>query len=161
SEVEHVLATQTLLLKQSKPAEVRVEGQLGFSITPKDVALAISGELGAADGTGYVLEYTGSAMRDMSIEGRMTVCNMSIEAGARSGLVAPDEKTFEYFRNKPRAPKGAEWEQAVAYWRTLPTDAGAEYAKSVFIDATKIAPLVTWGTSPEDVAPITGVVPSP
>lgn len=161
SEVEHVLATQTLLLKQSKPAEVRVEGQLGFSITPKDVALAICGELGAAGGTGYVLEYTGSAMRDMSIEGRMTVCNMSIEAGARSGLVAPDEKTFAYFADKPRAPKGAVWEQAVAYWRSLATDAGAEYARSVFIDAAKIAPLVTWGTSPEDVAPITGVVPSP
>ena len=161
SEVEHVLATQTLLLKRSRPMEVRVEGALGFSITPKDVALAISGELGAAGGTGYVLEYTGSTMRDMSIEGRMTVCNMSIEAGARSGLVAPDEKTFAYFRDKPRAPKGAEWEQAVAWWRTLPTDAGAQYARSVFIDATKIAPLVTWGTSPEDVAPITAVVPSP
>ena len=161
SEVEHVFATQTLLLKQSKPMEVRVEGSLGFSVAPKDVALAIIGEIGAAGGTGYVIEYTGSTMRDMSIEGRMTVCNMAIEGGARSGLVAPDDKTLAYFMGRPRAPKGAEWEMAAAYWRTLPSDAGASYARSVFIDATKIAPLVTWGTSPEDVAPITGVVPSP
>ncbi|MEX6723222.1 3-isopropylmalate dehydratase large subunit [Parapedomonas caeni] len=161
SEVEHVFATQTLLLKQSKPMEVRVEGSLGFSVAPKDVALAIIGEIGAAGGTGFVIEYTGSTMRDMSIEGRMTVCNMAIEGGARSGLVAPDDKTLAYFMGRPRAPKGAEWEMAAAYWRTLPSDPGATYARSVFIDATKIAPLVTWGTSPEDVAPITGVVPSP
>jgi len=161
SEVEHVLATQTLILSKSKPMEVRVEGSLGFSVTPKDVVLAIIGETGASGGTGHVIEYTGSTMRDMSVEGRMTVCNMAIEGGARAGLVAPDEKTFAYFKGRQRSPKGAAWEQAEAYWRTLPSDPGAQYSKQVFIDATKIAPLVTWGTSPEDVAPITGVVPDP
>ncbi|MET0546304.1 MAG: 3-isopropylmalate dehydratase large subunit [Caulobacterales bacterium] len=161
SEVEHVLATQTLILSQSKTMEVRVEGSLGFSITPKDVSLAIIGQTGAAGGTGHVIEYTGQVMRDMSVEGRMTVCNMAIEGGARSGLVAPDDKTLDYFRGRQRSPKGAVWEQAEKYWRSLPTDPGAKFAKTAIIDATKIAPLVTWGTSPEDVSPITGIVPDP
>ena len=161
SEVEHVLATQTLLLKRSKSLEVRVEGTLGAGVTPKDVALAIVGTLGAAGGAGYVAEYTGSVFRKMSIEGRLTVCNMSIEAGARAGLVAPDETTFVYLNGKPRTPKGADWDRAVAYWRTLATDPGASYDKVVTIDAAGIAPLVTWGTSPDDVVPITGTVPDP
>lgn len=161
SEVEHVLATQTLLLKQSKTLEVRVEGPLGFSVTAKDLALAVTGALGAAGGVGSVLEYTGSAIRELSIEGRMTLCNMAIEAGARSGLVAPDEKTFAYFKGRPRAPKGDAWEKALAYWRTLASDPGAVYDRTLVLDAATIAPLVTWGTSPEDVVSITGAVPSP
>ncbi|MGY2736008.1 3-isopropylmalate dehydratase large subunit [Sphingomonas sp. UYP23] len=161
SEVEHVLATQTLLLGQSKTMEVRVDGTLGFGVSAKDVALAIIGKLGAAGGTGYVLEYTGSTIREMSIEGRLTIANMSIEAGARAGLVAPDETTFAYLEGRPMAPKGADWDEAVAYWRTLPSDAGAVYDAVVTIDAAEIAPLLTWGTSPEDVVPITGVVPDP
>jgi 3-isopropylmalate/(R)-2-methylmalate dehydratase large subunit len=161
SEVEHVLATQTLLLKQSKTMEVRVEGTLGFGVGPKDVALAIVGRLGAAGGTGYVLEYTGSVIRDMSIEGRLTVANMSIEAGARSGLIAPDDKTFAYLQGRPMAPKGAEWDQAVAYWRSLATDPGAQYDATIVIDAADISPSLTWGTSPEDVVSITGAVPDP
>ena len=161
SEVEHVLATQTLLLKQSKTMEVRVDGTLGFGVTPKDVVLAIIGKIGAAGGTGYVIEYTGSVFRDMSIEGRLTVSNMSIEGGARAGLVAPDEKTFAYLKGRKRAPNGELWEKAVAYWRTLPTDAGAAYDRVVTLDAAEIEPLVTWGTSPEDVIPVTGAVPDP
>lgn len=161
SEVEHVLATQTLLLKQSKTMEVRVEGTLGFGVGPKDVALAIVGRLGAAGGTGYVLEYTGSVIRDMSIEGRLTVANMSIEAGARSGLIAPDDKTFAYLQGRPMAPTGADWDQAVAYWRSLATDPGARYDAAVVIDAVDISPSLTWGTSPEDVVSITGAVPDP
>jgi 3-isopropylmalate/(R)-2-methylmalate dehydratase large subunit len=161
SEVEHVLATQTLLLGQSKTMEVRVDGKLGFGVSAKDVALAIIGKLGAAGGTGYVLEYTGSTIRDMSIEGRLTIANMSIEAGARAGLVAPDETTFAYLEGRPMAPKGADWDAAVAYWRTLPSDPGAVYDAVVTIDATEIAPLLTWGTSPEDVVAITGHVPDP
>jgi len=161
SEVEHVLATQTLLLGQSKTMEVRVDGKLGFGVSAKDVALAIIGKLGAAGGTGYVLEYTGSTIRDMSIEGRLTIANMSIEAGARAGLVAPDETTFAYIEGRPMAPKGADWDAAVAYWRTLPSDPGAVYDAVVTIDATEIAPLLTWGTSPEDVVAITGHVPDP
>nr|WP_317892495.1 3-isopropylmalate dehydratase large subunit [uncultured Sphingomonas sp.] len=161
SEVEHVLATQTLLLKQSKTMEVRVEGTLGFGVGPKDVALAIVGRLGAAGGTGYVLEYTGSVIRDMSIEGRLTVANMSIEAGARSGLIAPDDKTFAYLQGRPMAPTGADWDQAVAYWRSLATDPGARYDATVVIDAADISPSLTWGTSPEDVVSITGAVPDP
>ena len=133
----------------------------GRGVTPKDVALAIVGALGAAGGAGYVAEYTGSVFRQMSIEGRLTVCNMSIEAGARAGLVAPDDKTFAYLRDKPRAPKGADWDKAVAWWRTLATDPGAAYDKTVIIDAATIAPLVTWGTSPDDVVAITGIVPDP
>jgi 3-isopropylmalate/(R)-2-methylmalate dehydratase large subunit len=161
SEVEHVLATQTLLLQQSKTMEVRVEGKLGFGVGPKDVALAIVGRLGAAGGTGYVLEYTGSVIRDMSIEGRLTVANMSIEAGARSGLIAPDDKTFAYLQGRPMAPKGEEWDQAVAYWRSLATDPGARYDATIVIDADEISPSLTWGTSPEDVVSITGAVPDP
>ena len=161
SEVEHVLATQTLLLKRSKSLEVRVDGQLGPGVTPKDVALAIVSALGAGGGAGFVAEYTGSVFREMSIEGRLTVCNMSIEAGARAGLVAPDDKTFAYLKDKPRAPKGADWDKAVAWWRTLATDPGATYDKTIVIDAATIAPLVTWGTSPDDVVSITGIVPDP
>ncbi|GHH08593.1 3-isopropylmalate dehydratase large subunit [Sphingomonas glacialis] len=161
SEVEHVLATQTLLLGQSKTMEVRVDGTLGFGVSAKDVALAIIGKLGAAGGTGYVLEYTGSTIREMSIEGRLTIANMSIEAGARAGLVAPDETTFAYLKGRPMAPKDADWDEALAYWRTLPSDLGAVYDAVVTIDAAEIAPLLTWGTSPEDVVPITGVVPDP
>ena len=161
SEVEHVLATQTLLLKQSKTMEIRVDGTLGFGVSPKDVILAIIGRIGAAGGTGYVVEYTGSVIRDMSIEGRLTVSNMAIEHGARSGLIAPDETTFAYLKGRPMAPTGEEWEKAVDYWRTLPTDAGARYDQIVLLDAADIAPNLTWGTSPEDVVPITGSVPDP
>ena len=161
SEVEHVFATQTLLLRQSKAMEVRVTGSLGFSISPKDVAMAIIGRLGTGGGTGYVLEYTGEVIRAMSMEGRMTVCNMAIEAGARAGLVAPDQKTFDYVEGRPRAPKGAAWDAALAWWRTLPTDAGAVYDAVVEIDGASIAPLVTWGTSPEDVVAIGDRVPAP
>ncbi|WP_406701382.1 3-isopropylmalate dehydratase large subunit [Sphingomonas caeni] len=161
SEVEHVLATQTLLLSPSKTMEVRVDGTLGFGVGPKDVVLAIIGKIGAAGGTGYVIEYTGEVIRAMSIEGRLTVSNMSIEGGARAGLIAPDEKTFDYLERRPMAPSGEDWERAVAYWRTLPTDAGAVYDRVVTLDAGDIAPSLTWGTSPEDVVPITGVVPDP
>jgi len=161
SEVEHVLATQTLLLKRSKSLEVRVDGPLGPGVTPKDVALAIVAALGAGGGAGYVAEYTGSVFREMSIEGRLTVCNMSIEAGARAGLVAPDEATFAYLKGKPRSPKGADWDKAMAWWRSLATDAGATYDKVVTIDASTIVPLVTWGTSPDDSVAITGTVPDP
>jgi 3-isopropylmalate/(R)-2-methylmalate dehydratase large subunit len=161
SEVEHVLATQTLLLKQSRTMEIRVDGALGFGVTPKDVILAIIGKIGAAGGTGYVVEYTGSTIRDMSVEGRLTVSNMSIEAGARAGLVAPDEKTYAYLNGRAMAPKGEQWERALAWWRTLPTDAGARYDRVVTLDAAEIAPNLTWGTSPEDVVPITGSVPDP
>lgn len=161
SEIEHVMATQTLLLAQSKSMEVRVEGKLGVGVSPKDVVLHIIGVIGAAGGTGYVIEYTGNVFREMSIEGRLTVCNMSIEGGARAGLIAPDEKTYAYIQGRPMAPKGAEWDKALAWWKTLPTDAGAKYDKVVVIDAADIAPSLTWGTSPEDVIPVTGVVPDP
>lgn len=161
SEVEHVLATQTLLLKQSKTMEVRVEGALGFGVSPKDVILAIIGTIGTAGGTGYVIEYRGSTFEEMSIEGRLTVSNMSIEGGARAGLFGPDEKTFAYLKGRPMAPKGADWDAAVAYWKSLPTDEGARFDSVVRLDAADIAPNVTWGTSPEDVVPITGEVPDP
>jgi len=161
SEVEHVLATQTLLLKQSKTLEIRVDGTLGFGVSPKDVVLAIIGKIGAAGGTGYVIEFTGEVIRAMSIEGRLTVSNMSIEGGARSGLIAPDQTTFDYIQGRPMAPKGEAWERAVAYWKTLPTDAGAGYDKSIVLQASDIAPSLTWGTSPEDVVAITGSVPDP
>jgi 3-isopropylmalate/(R)-2-methylmalate dehydratase large subunit len=161
SEVEHVLATQTLLLSQSKTMEVRVDGVLGFGVSPKDVILAIVGRLGAAGGTGHVLEYTGDVIRAMSIEGRLTVANMSIEAGARAGLVAPDETTFAYIKGRPMAPSGEAWERALAWWRTLPSDSSARYDASVVLQASDIAPGLTWGTSPEDVVPITGHVPDP
>ena len=161
SEVEHVLATQTLLLKQSKSMEVRVEGTLMPGVTAKDVVLHITGVLGAAGGTGSVIEYTGQVIRDLSIEGRLTISNMAIEHGARAGLCAPDEKTFAYLKGRPYAPKGAEWDKAVAWWTSLATDPGATYDKVVVIDAKDIAPSVTWGTSPEDVLPISGLVPAP
>ncbi len=161
SEVEHVLATQTLLQKRPKTMRIAVEGTLPAGVTAKDVILAIIGRIGTAGGTGHVIEYAGEVIRGLSMEGRMTVCNMSIEAGARAGLVAPDDKTYAYLRGRPMAPKGALWEQAVAYWRTLPSDDGARYDKEVVLDASTIEPLVTWGTSPQDVAPITGRVPDP
>ena len=161
SEVEHVLATQTLIQAPAKNMLIEVNGPLGAGVSPKDVILAIIGKIGTAGGTGHVFEYAGSTFRDMSMEGRMTVCNMSIEAGARAGLVAPDEKTIAYVMGRPYAPKGAAWEQAVAYWRTLPSDPGAKYDKEAHLDAADIAPHVTWGTSPQDVVPITGRVPDP
>jgi 3-isopropylmalate/(R)-2-methylmalate dehydratase large subunit len=161
SEVEHVFATQTLLLRQSKSMEVRVTGSLGFSVSAKDVALAVCGALGSGGGAGYVIEYTGPVIEALSMEGRMTLCNMAIEAGARAGLIAPDEKTFAYVRGRPRAPTGDAWDKALAWWRTLKTDAGAVYDKVIEIDGSAIAPLVTWGTSPEDVVAITGSVPDP
>ena len=161
SEVEHVLATQTLLLQPAKTMEVRVEGQVGPGVSAKDIILHITGTIGAAGGTGHVVEYTGSAIRALSIEGRLTVSNMAIEGGARAGLIAPDEVTFAYLKGRPYAPKGADWDAAVAYWKSLATDAGATYDKVVVIDAADIAPSVTWGTSPEDVVPITGIVPDP
>ncbi|WP_431470926.1 3-isopropylmalate dehydratase large subunit [Sphingosinithalassobacter sp. LHW66-3] len=161
SEVEHVLATQTLLLKQSKTMEVRIEGALGFGVAPKDVILAVIGRIGAAGGTGHVIEYTGDTIRAMSVEGRLTIANMSIEGGARAGLIAPDETTYAYLKGRPMAPTGEAWERALAYWRTLPGDPGAAYDRSVRIDAGDIAPSLTWGTSPEDVVPVTGHVPDP
>ena len=161
SEVEHVLGTQTLWLAPSRTMEVRVDGDLGPGVTAKDVILHIVGLIGTAGGTGHVIEFRGSTIEALSIEGRLTVSNMAIEAGARAGLIAPDDKTFAYLAGRPMAPKGADWDAAVAYWRTLPTDAGARFDKSVTIDAADIAPSVTWGTSPEDVVPITGLVPAP
>src|SRR5437773_4063961 len=161
SEVEHVLATQTLIQAPAKNMLIEVNGALGAGVSPKDVILAIIGKIGTAGGTGHVVEYAGSTFRAMSMEGRMTVCNMTIEAGARAGLVAPDETTFAYVKGRPYAPKGSAWEQAVAYWRTLPSDAGAHYDKKVSLDAADIAPHVTWGTNPEQTPPITGRVPAP
>jgi len=161
SEVEHVLATQTLQLSRSKSMEVRVEGELALGVSAKDVVLHITGVLGASGGTGHVIEYTGSVIRALSIEGRLTISNMAIEHGARAGLVAPDDVTFAYLKGRPMAPKGVDWDAAVAYWRSIATDAGATYDKVVTINAADIAPSVTWGTSPEDVLPITGVVPDP
>jgi 3-isopropylmalate/(R)-2-methylmalate dehydratase large subunit len=161
SEVEHVLATQTLIQKKAKNMLVEVEGELAPGVTAKDITLSVIGKTGTAGGTGHVIEYRGSAIRALSMEGRMTVCNMAIEGGARAGLVAPDEKTSEYVKGRPHAPKGAQWEAAVAWWKTLTSDEGAYYDKVVKLDAAEIPPVVTWGTSPEDVLPITGVVPSP
>lgn len=161
SEVEHVLATQTLIQKKSKNMKVEITGKLKPGVTPKDVTLAIIGATGTAGGTGYVIEYTGQVIRDMSMEGRMTVCNMAIEGGARAGLIAPDETTFEYVKGRPHAPKGAAWEQALAYWKTLYTDEGAHFDKVVTLKGEDIEPVVTWGTSPEDVLPISANVPAP
>lgn len=161
SEVEHVLATQTLLLRKSKTMEVRVEGDLGPGVTAKDLILHIVGVVGTAGGTGHVIEYRGPVFETMSVEGRLTVCNMSIEAGARAGLIAPDDRTFAYLKGRPLAPSGADWDRAVAWWRSLATDPGAQFDKSVLIDATAIEPTVSWGTSPEDVVPIGGSVPAP
>jgi 3-isopropylmalate/(R)-2-methylmalate dehydratase large subunit len=161
SEVEHVLATQTLVAQRSKNMRVTVDGDLPFGVTAKDLILAIIGTIGTAGGTGHVIEYAGSAVRKLSMEGRMTVSNMSIEGGARAGLIAPDEITFAYLKGRPYAPKAGAWEQAVAFWQTLPSDAGARYDKEVTLDVAKIAPQVTWGTSPQDVVPVTGRVPDP
>jgi 3-isopropylmalate/(R)-2-methylmalate dehydratase large subunit len=161
SEVEHVLATQTLITRKSKNMKVEVTGQLPPGVTAKDITLAIIGRTGTAGGTGHVIEYCGEAIRSLSMEGRMTVCNMAIEGGARAGLIAPDETTFEYVKGRPHAPKGAQWEAALAWWQTLRSDEDAHWDKVVTIDASEIAPVVTWGTSPEDVLPITGAVPDP
>jgi len=161
SEVEHVLATQTLPARPSRSMRIEVDGVLPPGVTAKDLALHIIGVIGTAGGTGHAIEYTGAAVRALSMEGRMTLCNMSIEAGARAGLIAPDENTFTYLKDRPRAPKGGDWDKAVSYWRTLPSDEGAVYDREVTIQAEKIAPMVTWGTSPEDVMPVTGLVPDP
>ena len=161
SEVEHVLATQTLLQSPLRNMRITVEGDLGSGVTAKDLILAIIGEIGPAGGTGYVIEYAGQAIRELTMEGRMTVCNMTIEAGARGGLIAPDETTFDFLRGRPMSPKGAAWEAAETYWRTLPSDEGSTYDKEVTLNANHIAPQVTWGTSPEDVVAITAQVPSP
>ncbi len=161
SEVEHVLATQTLIQKKAKNMLVQVDGQLPPGVTAKDIILAIIGEIGTAGGTGYVIEYAGEAIRALSMEGRMTICNMSIEGGARAGLIAPDEITFEYIKGKPRAPKGEALEQAIAYWKTLTSDEGAHYDRIVKLDAASLPPIVSWGSSPEDVISVQGVVPNP
>ena len=161
SEVEHVLATQTLIQKKSKNMKVEITGSLRPGVTAKDITMAVIGETGTAGGTGYVIEYCGQAIRELSMEGRMTVCNMAIEGGARAGLIAPDEKTFEYCRGRPHSPKGASWEMALAHWKTLFSDEEAKFDKVVTIKGEDIAPLVTWGTSPEDVLPITASVPDP
>ena len=161
SEVEHVLATQTLQQARSKNMLVQVNGKLPRGITAKDIVLAIIGKIGTAGGTGYVIEYAGDTIQSLSMEGRMTICNMTIEAGARAGLIAPDEKTFAYVKGKPMAPKGQEFEKAVAFWQTLYSDDGAKFDKSVQLNATDIEPQITWGTSPQDVIPVSGKVPSP
>ena len=161
SEVEHVLATQTLIQKKAKNMLVQVDGQLPAGVTAKDIVLAIIGEIGTAGGTGYVIEYAGEAIRALSMEGRMTICNMSIEGGARAGLIAPDEITFEYLKDKPRAPKGEALEQAIAYWKTLKTDEGAHYDRIVKLNAAELPPIVSWGSSPEDVISVQGIVPNP
>jgi len=161
SEVEHVLATQTLIQKKAKNMLVQVDGKLPEGVTAKDIILAIIGEIGTAGGTGHVIEFAGEAIRDLSMEGRMTVCNMTIEGGARAGLIAPDEKTFAYIKDRPRAPKGAAWDQAVAYWKSLKTEEGAHFDKVVRLDAANLPPIVSWGSSPEDVISVNGLVPDP
>ena len=161
SEVEHVLATQTLIQKKSKNMKVEVTGSIGPGVTAKDIVLSIIGETGTGGGTGHVIEYCGEAIRALSMEGRMTVCNMAIEGGARAGLIAPDQTTFDYVKGRPRAPKGAEFDRAVAWWKTLYSDEGAYFDKSVALKGEEIAPTVTWGTSPEDTVAITGTVPEP
>jgi 3-isopropylmalate/(R)-2-methylmalate dehydratase large subunit len=161
SEVEHVLATQTLIQRKAKNMKVTVDGKLPEGVTAKDVILAIIGEIGTAGGTGQVIEYSGDVIRGLSMEGRMTVCNMSIEGGARAGMVAPDETTFAYIKDRPRAPKGKAWDMARAYWETLPTDEGAHFDTEVRLDGAKLPPIVSWGSSPEDVVSVTGVVPDP
>ena len=161
SEVEHVLATQTLIQKKSKNMKVEITGSLRPGVTAKDITMSIIGETGTAGGTGYVIEYCGQAIRELSMEGRMTVCNMAIEGGARAGLIAPDEKTFEYCKGRPQAPKGADWDAAMEAWKELYTDEGAHFDKVITLKGEDIAPSVTWGTSPEDVLPIDASVPSP
>jgi 3-isopropylmalate/(R)-2-methylmalate dehydratase large subunit len=161
SEVEHVLATQTLLQKPAKNMRVTVEGELPLGVTAKDVILTIIGTIGTSGGTGHVVEFAGDAIVNMSMEARMTVCNMAIEAGARAGMIAPDQTTFDYIMGKPMAPKAGAFEQAVAYWKTLPSDAGARYDTEVVLKAADIVPQVTWGTNPEEVIPVTGRIPDP
>ncbi len=161
SEVEHVLATQTLIQKPAKNMLINLEGELQTGVSPKDLVLAIIGKIGTAGGTGHVIEYSGKAIKKLSMEGRMTVCNMSIEAGARAGMIAPDQVTFDYLKDKPMSPKGNDWDLAIEWWKSLPSDEGAFYDKRITIDATKIKPTVTWGTSPEDVVSIDGFIPDP
>ena len=161
SEVEHVMATQTLPLARFKTMAINVEGTLKPGVTAKDIILAVIAQIGTGGGQGYVLEYRGSAIRSLSMEGRMTMCNMSIEAGARAGMVAPDETTFEYIKGRPHAPKGEEWDKAVEYWKTLPTDEGAVFDKEIFINADELEPFVTWGTNPGQGVPLSQSVPSP
>jgi 3-isopropylmalate/(R)-2-methylmalate dehydratase large subunit len=161
SEVEHVLATQTLIQKPAKNMLIDIEGSLQTGVSAKDLVLAIIGKIGTAGGTGHVIEYSGEAIKKLSMEGRMTVCNMSIEAGARAGMIAPDQVTFDYLANKPMAPKGKDWDLAMEWWKSLPSDDNAFYDKKVMIDASKIKPTVTWGTSPEDVVSIDGYIPDP
>jgi 3-isopropylmalate/(R)-2-methylmalate dehydratase large subunit len=161
SEVEHVLATQTLIQKKSKNFRINVNGKLPEGVTSKDVILKIIGTIGTAGGTGYVIEFAGEVIRGLSVEQRMTICNMTIEAGARAGLMAPDEKTFDYFKGRPMSPKGDEWIKALAQWKTLYSDDGCEFDKEINIEGKDIEPLVTWGTSPQDISPITGRVPDP
>tara|TARA_X000001036_G_C20648870_1_gene794145 strand:+ start:540 stop:1940 length:1401 start_codon:yes stop_codon:yes gene_type:complete len=161
SEVEHVLATQTLIQKKSKNFRINVNGSLPSGVTAKDVILKIIGTIGTAGGTGYVIEFAGDVIKGLSIEQRMTICNMTIEAGARAGLIAPDEKTYEYFRNRPMSPKGESWNLAIAGWKKLFSDEGCKFDKEINIEGKDIEPLVTWGTSPQDVSPITGIVPDP
>jgi 3-isopropylmalate/(R)-2-methylmalate dehydratase large subunit len=161
SEVEHVLATQTLIQRKAKNMLVRVDGKLPQGVTAKDIILAIIGEIGTAGGTGHVIEYAGEAIRALSMEGRMTVCNMSIEGGARAGLIAPDDKTFAYIKDRPRAPKGKAWDMALDHWKSLHSDDGARFDKMVVLDAANLPPIVSWGSSPEDVISITGMVPNP
>jgi 3-isopropylmalate/(R)-2-methylmalate dehydratase large subunit len=161
SEVEHVLATQTLIHKPAKNMRITVDGAVSEHVTAKDIILAIIGEIGTAGGTGHVIEFAGDAIAALSMEGRMTVCNMAIEAGARAGMIAPDEKTFAYLQGRPMAPTGDNWDQAVAWWSSLPSDPGASYDKEVTLKAEDIVPTVTWGTSPEDALPITSAVPMP
>jgi len=161
SEVEHVLATQTLIQKKSKNFRVNVNGKLPTGVTSKDVILKIIGTIGTAGGTGYVIEFAGEVIRSLSVEQRMTICNMTIEGGARAGLIAPDEKTFEYFKNRPMSPKGDNWNKALAHWKTLYSDKDSVFDKEINIEGKDIEPLVTWGTSPQDVSPITGLVPDP
>ncbi len=161
SEVEHVLATQTLVGKRSKRMLIKVDGKVSPGVTAKDIALAIIGKIGTAGGTGYAVEFGGSAIRALSVEGRMTLCNMAIEGGARAGLVAPDEKTFEYLKGRQFAPKAGDWDKAVAYWKTLQSDANAKFDAVIELDAAAIEPQVTWGTSPEQVLPVGSRVPNP
>ena len=161
SEVEHVLATQTLIQQKSKNMKVEVSGELGNGVTAKDITLTIIGKTGTAGGTGHVIEYCGNAIESLSMEGRMTVCNMAIEGGARAGLIAPDQKTLDYVKGRPHSPKGEKWDKAVKFWKTLFSDPDAYFDKEIFLKAEDIAPVVTWGTSPEDVLPITDFVPSP
>jgi 3-isopropylmalate/(R)-2-methylmalate dehydratase large subunit len=161
SEVEHVLATQTLIQKKAKNMLVQVDGKLAPGATAKDIILAIIGEIGTAGGTGHVIEFAGQAIRDLSMEGRMTVCNMTIEGGARAGMIAPDEKAFAYLKDRPRAPKGEQWDKAMAYWATLHSDEGAHFDSVIKLDAAKLPPIVSWGTSPEDVVSVSGTVPDP